>query len=312
MWVLLLMVIPVFWRCNNITAPETALQGDSIYPESDTLWWGHPAFRDVKNVQVNLKMTYPDNTSLDSLWVRDRFLRRWLSAAGVNGENQFQEASPPDAILSINMIEKGTNAVHWQKEVKGSPIVWGTQYTILSMKGTVEMETPSGFKISRNIQLEVDQAYCPEPGDQDYDLLFFRENSFGDAIVATLVESFGIRMLIQAFRTSVAVDESGSRALLQYGSRFVDDLMAICNDRSVEYRWAAAYYLGRIGDQRAVPALILLLNNRTKLSAYPQGVPVFDSADDYAEDALKKITGQDFGKDALRWEEWWRERMKMR
>jgi len=55
----------------------------------------------------------------------------------------------------------------------------------------------------------------------------------------------------------------------------------------------AAWALGRIGDQRAVPALITLVNDRQ---------PAIRSS---VLTALQQLTGQDFSSDHARWVAWW-------
>jgi HEAT repeat protein len=62
-------------------------------------------------------------------------------------------------------------------------------------------------------------------------------------------------------------------------------------------RGNAARALGQIGPEarEAVPALIQVLGDE------------YESAGGNAARALKAITGQDFGEDAGRWQEWWDE-----
>lgn len=56
--------------------------------------------------------------------------------------------------------------------------------------------------------------------------------------------------------------------------------------------------LKAIGDKQAVPPLIALLKDRSTPNFYPPECSV-------AVDALKSITGQDFGLDAGKWQAWW-------
>jgi|GEM_PF-2067159 len=63
-----------------------------------------------------------------------------------------------------------------------------------------------------------------------------------------------------------------------------------------ELRIQAAQSLGKLKDKRAVPPLIAALGSTA---------PACQSA--FAE-ALKEITGQDFGQDAEKWLEWWEKR----
>lgn len=72
-------------------------------------------------------------------------------------------------------------------------------------------------------------------------------------------------------------------------------IQAIGDDEDSGVRFAAAYALGRMGSEakEAVPALIQALD-REKV----QSVRAADAR------ALKTITGQDFGEDAARWQQW--------
>jgi HEAT repeat protein len=106
------------------------------------------------------------------------------------------------------------------------------------------------------------------------------------------------------------------RALLELGSSAVDRLIAVllgqlritedplltpqgnavrrCHEETV-----AAGLLGEIGDRRAVPALIEVLNHN-----YSQYDLVFVVGPDALE-ALQRITGKDLGMNQKAWREWW-------
>lgn len=73
--------------------------------------------------------------------------------------------------------------------------------------------------------------------------------------------------------------------------RAVDQLIAALKDQSSSVRLRAAGALGEIKDQRAIEPLIPMLKDQ------------FSRWD--AAEALKKITGQDFGTDHGKWNDWW-------
>jgi HEAT repeat protein len=70
-------------------------------------------------------------------------------------------------------------------------------------------------------------------------------------------------------------------------------------------RGIAAEALGKIGDTRAVEPLIGLLKDRSStLGVLLRKPPMIVPRED-ASRALGRITGQDFGIDAEKWQEWW-------
>jgi HEAT repeat protein len=73
----------------------------------------------------------------------------------------------------------------------------------------------------------------------------------------------------------------------------VEPLLAALKDTDPGVRASAAEALGQIGDKKAVPPLIDALIDKN-----PQARKALAAA-------LKKITGQDFGEDQVRWKTWW-------
>lgn len=76
--------------------------------------------------------------------------------------------------------------------------------------------------------------------------------------------------------------------------RSVDLLISALEDENAEVRGRAARTLGAIGDPSAVAPLI---------SALQDGNPDVRKV---AAEALDAITGEDFGEDAVGWENWWK------
>jgi WD40 repeat protein len=80
-------------------------------------------------------------------------------------------------------------------------------------------------------------------------------------------------------------------ALARIGEPAVGPLIAALKDERADLRHLAAWALGKIGDTRAVEPLIPVLSSHYHDRAA-------------AREALKAITGQDFGEDVDRWREW--------
>jgi hypothetical protein len=91
---------------------------------------------------------------------------------------------------------------------------------------------------------------------------------------------------LRDFRTR----SDAKQQLLAFGPAAVEPLIAELRDRAEGVRWAAASLLGQLGDERAIDPLIEALQRPDMAAA--------------AADALRTITGQDFGEDPRRWAAW--------
>ena len=76
-------------------------------------------------------------------------------------------------------------------------------------------------------------------------------------------------------------------------TRAIEALIAALKDEKGLVRSSATEALGEIKDPRAIEPLIAALRD--------EGWLVRQSA----TKALAKITGQDFGQDVIKWQEWW-------
>jgi HEAT repeat protein len=80
--------------------------------------------------------------------------------------------------------------------------------------------------------------------------------------------------------------------------RTVDPLIAALRDEDARVQERAAVSLGRTGDRRAIEPLIQALQQSNKYHDWRNisfGI----------SNALKALTGQDFGKDQGKWQKWW-------
>jgi HEAT repeat protein len=113
-------------------------------------------------------------------------------------------------------------------------------------------------------------------------------------------------------------------ALVAMGEPAVEHLIIAIRDKDINVRANAAFALGRIKDNRAMEPLIVALKDEdafVRRSAEialawvkdPRAVePLIEALKDkdtyvqqFAAKALKAITGQNFGQNPAKWQEWW-------
>lgn len=103
------------------------------------------------------------------------------------------------------------------------------------------------------------------------------------------------------FYTKIALEDSAAamrrRAVIALGmtkdERAVEPLIRVLGDSDFSVVMFAARYLGKLGDERAVEPLI------GKLSSQNTGVR------QWSYNALKAVTGEDFGEDYAAWKAWY-------
>ncbi len=78
----------------------------------------------------------------------------------------------------------------------------------------------------------------------------------------------------------------------------LDSLLKVLNDEDPGVKLSAEYALGKIEDYSAVGPLIEQLSSKNSIVKF------------YAVWALKNITNQSFGEDAVKWKNWWKENGK--
>lgn len=100
------------------------------------------------------------------------------------------------------------------------------------------------------------------------------------------VDVENLRLQLRNFRTrAAAIDEA-----VNAGRAAVEPVIQLLNDRNEATRWSAMKILAEIGDTRGVGPLIALLE---------RGKNAMEAAN-----ALRTITGRDFGEDAAAWRKW--------
>jgi len=167
------------------------------------------------------------------------------------------------------------------------------------------------------------EPLIPLLGDADANVRVYAAGALGEInkdprAFAVLITALG--------DTGAQVRWSAAGALGKLGDiRAVGPLVVLLGDADISVRGSAARALGCLGDIRAVEPLIPLLGDADanvrwsaaaalwKINKDPRAFPVLiaalEDANLYARrgaaQALRDITGQDFGEDAEAWQKWW-------
>jgi len=166
-----------------------------------------------------------------------------------------------------------------------------------------------------------------KPSDAPFRYLHWKKHLF-----LLIYDGWGIEYIIKALEyEDTYVRDSAAEALGEIGpdaKNAIPTLIDLLQDREVYVRKSAANALGEIGPyaNEAVPALITALEDEDSWvrvytaealgkigdkDAVPALITALEDEDEYVRievvTALKKITGEDFGEDPSKWQQWWEE-----
>ena len=117
-----------------------------------------------------------------------------------------------------------------------------------------------------------------------------------------LAALWGYQVYVQALMNQhYYIEKAARRVLPEIGRGVVPALVQALGDEEEDVPRGAADALGEMGPEvkEAIPALIQALTQALRDEDWEMSVA--------AEIALIFITGQDFGPDATRWKQWWKE-----
>lgn len=100
----------------------------------------------------------------------------------------------------------------------------------------------------------------------------------------------GVAMVV----TNPNISEEIKKALIGIGDLGVDFLITALKDKNSKVRYDIAYILGKIKSPSSVEPLFKILDNETDNDARKSAVWI-----------LEQLSGQDFGYNTARWQEWW-------
>jgi hypothetical protein len=117
----------------------------------------------------------------------------------------------------------------------------------------------------------------------------------GRGAVEELIAALRGGAVLRRWAAAAALGEIGDPAALA-------PLRDALQDQSISVRLRAAQSLARLGTTDGIPVLIAALGSEDVMIGHPP-----ELAGEYAAQVLRRVAGQDFERDAERWNAWWRE-----
>jgi HEAT repeat protein len=133
--------------------------------------------------------------------------------------------------------------------------------------------------------------------DDPYDYEKNRAANGAACVLVKMGETRAIEPLISILQYGGSAEYAAQKRLTEFGSQVVEGLLIALNEPpSYKAIIGIARTLGQIGDKKAIRPLITALGY--------EGHNSYDVTKQVAF-ALEKLTGNDYGNDCARWEEWW-------
>jgi len=209
------------------------------------------------------------------------------------------EDGEPDAVMVVNVRGRALGSTYLEP-------VKAYLYTGAQLDGDVKLELADGStakanflsEIQRQFRISVNLGY-ENPQNAPFGETLELAGGFVDSVARVMAETWGIDAVLPSlFEAEPSIRASVAKLLGDIGDAAVaPDLIEVLEyDDDDRARWEAAWSLGRIGDEQAIPALIDALNDTS------EDVRWFSSW------SLRTLTGEDFGPDYDTWSTWWAKR----
>lgn len=271
----------------------------------------------VHTVCVNVDQTFVNAEDKEPEPIEEGILQ---ILAGV-GVQVVDDTGPCDADLSVVLSLEGVGADYTMK---------GHCYAGSHVRGEIHLSAPDRSPLTLNISGSVHNPLridiCPsKPSSAPF------RNAWREALIIGLAEIWGPQVLIQALKEGPGANirETAAEYLGKVGPEegVVTALIGALEDSDGLVSSAAAEALGEIGPEAADAAYALgeclkekswLLRQKSAQALQNIGPGALDAVPalidalreweinrNYAVDALRAITGQEFGNDPSTWQEWW-------
>ncbi len=261
------------------------------------------AFRSAQNIRITIDQSYP---------AKDIELPFHAIAEGLlkYAELPIIESDIEKYTLIIQIVAKG-EAKPLSYRVRTTDTIVDL-YAKAILTGTISLKMNDVYTYQEEFweatatKLNVDHESFKNPSDAPFDDLLKHtalgnhpRSCFSQKMFLLIGRIFGARVLIDALNNSneeMFLRENAAMALGRLKDTMaLDALIAALSNKNFFLREYAAESLGQIGDRRAVEPLIGILDDR------------WGAARSNAAGALKSLTGQDFGENHAKWQQWWEE-----
>ena len=206
------------------------------------------------------------------------------------------DADPADAVITISVRGRALGSTYLEP-------VKSFLYTGAQIDGRVELEMADGASATSNFLSETQRQFrltinlgYEDPRNAPLAKTLEQSGGFVESVARVMAAIWGIDSIVPSlYENEPTIRASVAKLLGDIGdSAVMPDLIDVLEyDDSERARWEAAWSLGRIGNEQAIPALIEALN---------------DTSDDvrwFSSWSLRNITGEDYGPSYETWSDWW-------
>jgi hypothetical protein len=208
------------------------------------------------------------------------------------------DAGEPDAVITVNIRGRALGSTYLEP-------VKAFLYTGAQLDGDVRLVAADGSvaksnflsETQRQFRLTINLGY-EEPQNAPFAETLDMSGGFVESVARVMFETWGVEAIVPSlYENEPTIRSSVAKLLGDVGDPTVTvDLIEVLEfDDSDRARWEAAWSLGRLGNEQAIPALIEALNDTS------EDVRWFSSW------SLRTLTGEEFGPDYDTWTDWWAE-----
>ena len=208
------------------------------------------------------------------------------------------EPDDPDAVITVTIRGRALGGTYLEP-------VKSFLYTGAQLDGEVKLQAAGGSlaksnflsKTQRQFRLTINLGY-EYPQNAPFATTLEMPGGFVESVARVMYEVWGVEAIVPSlYENQPFIRASVAKLLGDIEDPSVTgDLIDVLEfDDSDRARWEAAWSLGRIGDEQAIPALIEALNDTS------EDVRWFSSW------SLRTLTGEEFDPDYDTWSDWWAE-----
>jgi HEAT repeats len=202
----------------------------------------------------------------------------------------------PDAVITVEVRGRALGSTYLEP-------VKAFLYTGAQLDGEVKLRRSDGSvakssflsQTQRQFRLSINLGY-EDPQNAPFAQTLEMSGGFVESVARVMYETWGVEAIVPSlYENEPTIRASVAKLLGDVGDPSITgDLIEVLEfDDSDRARWEAAWSLGRIGSEQAIPALIDALN---------------DSSEDvrwFSSWSLRTLSGEDYGPDFDTWSNWW-------